>query len=161
MRRGTTRAGLIAVSAALIGAAACSKTSPTMDSGLKKDLAAAAPSSLELAPQATQAQVTVSAIEAGPESAPKAAAPKKVTRPTTKPAPHVAAPRREVAQAPLPQPKIVTAQAAPTPQPVPQAAPAPAKEPAPLTQPVQARGRQPGVYSTEAQVFAKMPWIRP
>jgi len=136
-----------------------------MDSGLKQDLAAAAPSSLELAPQATQAQVTVSAIEAGPESAPKAA-PKKVTKPTTKPAPRVASPRRvqQVAKAPtpkpLPQPQIVEAQAAPAPAPKIEA-PAPAREPAPLAQPVKPQGRQPGVYSTEAQVFSKMPWIRP
>ncbi len=137
-----------------------------MDSGLKQDLAAAAPSSLELAPQTTQAQVTVSAIEAGPESAPKAAAPKKVTKPTTKPAPRVASPRRvqQVAKAPtpktLPQPQIVEAQAAPAPAPKVEA-PAPAREPAPLAQPVTPKGRQAGVYSTEAEVFSKMPWIRP
>jgi hypothetical protein len=130
-----------------------------MDSGLKQDLAAATPSSLELAPQASQAQVTVSAIEAGPESAPKAAAPKRVTRPTTKPAPRLAS-HEQQATAPAPQPQIVEAQAAPAP--APQATtPAPAREPAPLAQPAHAQGRQPGVYSTEAQVFSKMPWIKP
>jgi len=162
MRRGTTRAGLIAASAALIGAAACSRTSP-VDSGLKQDLAAAAPSSLELAPQATKAQVTVSAIEAGPESAPKAAAPRKVTRPTTRRAPHIASPKQvaqALAAAPVPQPQII-AQTAPSPAPKAAPTPAPAQEPAPIAKPVQPQGRQPGVYATEGQVFAKMPWIRP
>ena len=80
MRLDRTSARVTVAIAAMVGVAACSNTtSKPMDDGLKTDLAAVggqASSSLELAPSSAKNQVVVSAIEGGPESAPKPAAKK-------------------------------------------------------------------------------------
>ena len=76
-------------------------------------------------------QMVVSPVEGGPRAAPA-------------PAAHRA---RTVVQRPAPR-RTVAARPEPTPPP----------QPAPQSQPQQ---RQPGVYSTEAEIFRQMPWIRP
>ncbi|MDB4873854.1 MAG: hypothetical protein JWM41_300 [Gemmatimonadetes bacterium] len=132
-----------------------------MDDGLKKDLAAAGPTGLELAPKSGKSQMVVSAIEGGPTSAPAPASRKPVTKPTPRPATKLASNRTQ-APAPAPQPKI----AEPVPSyPSPAAEPAPAPrqtEPAPLPPAApQSQGRQKGVYKTEGDIFRQMPWIKP
>ena len=76
-------------------------------------------------------QMVVSPIEGGPRATPAPAA-HRVRTTVQRPAP-----RRTVATRPEPTP---------------------APQPAPQSQPQQ---RQPGVYSTEAEIFRQMPWIRP
>jgi non-specific serine/threonine protein kinase len=138
-----------------------------MDAGLQKDLAAVAPSGLELAPNAAKSQMVVSAIEGGPTSAPAPAAHKPVPKPTPKPATQLASNHAQ-APAPAPQPPIaepLPSRPSPMPEraPTPERAPAPRQaEPAPLPPlPAQAQGQQKGVYKTEGEVFQKMPWIKP
>jgi hypothetical protein len=146
------RAGLIAGVAALMGAGACSKSGPVVDDGLKRDLAAATGSDLELAPKNARSQVVVSAIEGGPATSPKVAptrtsqvrTPRRVARSTARVATrHAPTPSRVVTQ---------TAPAAAASRP----APAPVRPtPAPI-------GHEEGrVYKTEAEIFRQMPWIRP
>ena len=136
MMNRTWRAGLIA-GVTLIAAAACSKNgngAASMDEGLRSDLQQAGATGLELVPKAGR-QMVVSPIEGGPRAAPAPTAHRvrtTVQRPT---------PRRTVAARPEPTP-----------------APQPAPQPARQSQPQQ---RQPGVYSTEAEIFRQMPWIRP
>jgi hypothetical protein len=147
------RVGLIAAVAALIGAAACNTSGSVADDGLKRDLAAAGASGLELAPTAGRSQVVVSAIEGGPTSAPKRAAPKRT--PTTSPRPTVRVAEKHVpARAPAPMPVVNE----PTP-----VATVPVREqaPAPSTRPAPAPAQQKRVYKTEAEIFRDMPWIRP
>jgi len=152
------RAGLI-TAIALVGTAACGRNSGgsrAMDDGLRSDLEQAGASGLELAPKAGR-QVVVSAIEGGPQAAPTSA---RRTRP----------PVRQAVQRPVQQPiqqprrqTVVARRATPaTPAPATSRveAEAPAPKPTPAPQP-QAQQRQPGVYSTEADVFRQMPWIRP
>lgn len=154
------RAGLIVAASALVGITACGRNTKPMDDGLKQDLAAAGSSGLML-PNSASPQLVVSPDEAGPTSAPKAAAHKPVPRPTTQPAPRLAANRAAPVEAPAPRPVIQ----APAPSaPVQQAEPAPTKqaEPAPLppdTRP--SRDRQKGVYKSEGDIFRQMPWIKP
>lgn len=145
------RAGLIAA-IALVGTAACGRNSGgshAMDDGLRSDLEQAGASDLELAPK-TGRQVVVSAIEGGPQAA-RASAPLRTRQPVQQPRRQAVVARRAPAPtpAPTPAPHRVEAQAE-----------APAARPAPAPQP-QAQQRQPGVYSTEADVFRQMPWIRP
>lgn len=128
----TWRAGLIA-GIALIAAAACSKNG--RGSAAMDD---ALRSDLKQAGAtglelAPKAgrQMVVSPIEGGPRGAPAPAA-HRVRATVQRPAP-----RRTVAAQPEP---------APAPQPTPQPHP---------------QQRQPGVYSTEAEIFRQMPWIRP
>lgn len=138
---------------ALIGLAACSKPQAT-DSGLERDLAAVGSGGLELAPNSARPQVVVSAVEAGPRAAPAPAVRKPTPRPTPRPAPRIAA-NNTVAPAPAPAPlPVATVTAA--------ASPPKAAEPAPLPPAAsRAQGRQAGTYSSEAEVFRKMPWIKP
>lgn len=148
------RASLIAGVAALIGAGACSKSGPVVDEGLKRDLAAATGSDLELAPKNAGSRVVVSAIEGGPSASPKAA-PTRTSQPRTmRP---VAKPSARVTTRPAPTPSRVVTETAPAPI-VAQPAPAPAtSRPTPA-----AIGHQEGrVYKTEAEIFQQMPWIRP
>lgn len=154
------RVGLIAAASALLGVTACGGNTKPMDEGLKQDLAAAGSSGLML-PNSASPQLVVSPDEAGPTSAPKAAAHKPVPRPTAQPASRLAANRAAPVEAPAPQP--VTHSPAPS-APVQQAEPAPSKqaEPAPLppaTRPSQER--QKGVYKSEGEIFRQMPWIKP
>jgi hypothetical protein len=148
-----TRAGLIAGIAALIGAAACNRSSSVADDGLKRDLAAAGSSGLELAPSTARPQMIVSPIEAGPGSAPKRAAPRRAPSPSPRATVRVAA-KHTPARAPAPSP--ITNEAAPVAS-APAAEPAPAPTPRPSPAPSQDRR----VYKTEAQIFRDMPWIRP
>jgi hypothetical protein len=152
------RAGLIVAGLALIGLGACGRSdAASMDAGLKQDLSAVSGNSLELAPKGAQPQVVVSAIEAGPTSAPQHVAVHKPAqqKANVKPSPR---PVEHVAQAPAPAPTPVVQQHAP--------APSPTVEPPPLPPVTQQRAQQPaqrqrGTYKTEAQIFQQMPWIRP
>lgn len=140
------RAGLIAV---LISAAACGTGDRPMDEALKHDLAAVAGNGVELAPR-PQSQVVISAIEAGPGSAP-AVAPRKATpkAPSRSVAPVASAPKPRQSVSAEPDRHAVEAPRATTePPPLPPAARAPAQ-------------RQSGTYKTEAEVFRQMPWIKP
>jgi hypothetical protein len=176
MNRAHGRVGFAASAAALIAlgaVGACSGKSAPVDSGLQKDLAAASGGSngLELAPKSVSPQLVVSAIEAGPTSAPAPAARKPVAKPAPKAAVHQAA-RVAPVPAPAPEPKIVApAPVEPQPraqEPAPrqaEATPAPRQvEPPPLP-PIAptAHGaeRQKGVYKTEGEIFQQMPWIKP
>src|SRR4051812_1374503 len=98
------RTGLIAALAALIGAGACSNKTQPVDASLKADLAAAGGSNgdLQLAPSAAKSQMVLSAIEGGPQAAPKRAAP----APTPKPQVRQPA-RAAVRQSPAPAPAAV------------------------------------------------------
>jgi len=144
--RGMQKAGLFIAAAAVVGSAACGNRNTSADDRS---------SDLELAPRGGNTQAVVSAIEAGPTAAPKKTAPKKVVKPVSHPAPLRAAPL------PAPPPVKVAQQAPPPAQP----APAPQekeRDPAPLPPfpdaPGKARDRG---SSTEAQIFQRMPWIRP
>ena len=143
----TGRTGLIAV-VALVAAAACGRngSSNAMDEGLRGDLEPAGANGLELAPKAGR-QVVVSAIEGGPQTL-HAPAPRQTVRPVQR-APKAATVRRVAApeRNPTPVRRQVEAEA-------------PAARPTHAPQP-QTQQRQPGVYSTEADVFRQMAWIRP
>ncbi|HEY4131215.1 MAG TPA: hypothetical protein VGM50_11400 [Gemmatimonadaceae bacterium] len=141
------RLSLVAASALVIGAAACSSKAPTADPSLAADLKAAVNSG-------NPGQVFVSALEGGPQSAPRKAAPKPVYKPTPRAETRVAS-TPEPAPAPTPAPPPVVQQPAPQPTPV-EAAPAPVNRPQPVQQ-----QRQQGTYKTEAEIFRQMPWIRP
>lgn len=157
------RAGLSIAVAGLTVLGACSNKSQAVDESLKADIAAAngnaSPNDLQLAGSSNKSQVVVSAIEGGPESAPKKAAPAKVAKPSPKPVTHVA---KQDAPVPAPQAQAPREEApAPSPAPV-QAAPAPqAPEPAPIQAPVREPQRDGRVYKTEGEIFRQMPWIRP
>lgn len=143
------RAGLVAA-IALTATAACGRSSSgagAIDDGLQRDLAQAGASGLELAPKAGR-QVVVSAIEGGPRAAPAPAA-RRAPRPVQQPTRGRVMARRAPSPSPAPVRERVEVQA-PAPEPVPAPAPRPTVQP-----------RQPGVYSTEADVFRQMPWIRP
>src|SRR4051812_14703509 len=97
------RASAAVALAALIGAAACSGKSTTMDKSLEQDLAAVggAPG-IELASKSISPNLVISASEAGPTSKPAAAVRKVVPKPSPKPTVHVA---ERVAPAPAPAPQ--------------------------------------------------------
>jgi hypothetical protein len=147
------RVGLIAGITALIGAAACNKSGPVTDDGLKRDLAAAGASGLELAPTASRPQVVVSAIEAGSTSAPKRSSSRRTPSPARRGATRVS-PKQP--RSPAPPPVPISAEAAPVAEPSP-------GEPtsAPITRPASSASPQHRVYKTEAEIFRDMPWIRP
>jgi outer membrane biosynthesis protein TonB len=146
------RAGLIVAGAVLVGSAACSNKSESMDAALKADIESAAGGGIELAPTAAKSQVVISAIEGGPKAAPAPAAQKRAPAPSPRPA-------TRVAEKPTP---------APTPAPVPVAEPvqeqpvvsAPAPRPVPV-QSAPAPQQDKRVYKTEAEIFRQMPWIKP
>jgi hypothetical protein len=148
MSRG--RVGLIAAIAALIGAAACNKSGPAADDSLKRDLAAAGASGLELAPTASRPQVVVSAIEAGPMSAPRRTSQRRAPSPAPRGTARVSA---KQARSPAPSPVAA--------EPAPVAEPSPTQPTPPITRPASAAAPQHGVYKTEAEIFREMPWIRP
>ena len=141
------RTGLIAA-VALVAATACGRngSSNAMDAGLRSDLEQAGANGLELAPKAGR-QVVVSAIEGGPQTV-HAPAPRQAVRSVQR-ASKTAAVRRVPAPEPRPAPVRRQVEAEP-----------PVVRPTPAPQP-QTQQRQPGVYSTEADVFRQMPWIRP
>jgi hypothetical protein len=147
------RVGLIAGIAALIGAAACNKSGPVADDGLKRDLAAASASGLELAPTASRSQVVVSAIEAGPMSAPKRMSPRRAPSPAPRGMSRVNA---KQTRSPAPAPAPVAAEPAPVAE---RSATEPT--PAPVPRPASAASQEHRVYKTEAEIFRDMPWIRP
>lgn len=127
----TWRAGLIA-GVALIAAAACSKTGKGA-------------ASMDDALRADLEQAGATGLELAPKAGRQVVVSPIEGGPRAAPAPAAhrvrttvqrPAPRRTVAARPEP--------AAPAPQPTPQA-----------------QQRQPGVYSTEAEIFRQMPWIRP
>jgi hypothetical protein len=144
--RGTQKVGLFVAIAAVAATAACGNRSSQADDDLASDL--------QLAPRGGSAQTVVSAIEAGPKAAPVHTAHKPVAKPVSHAAPLRAAPRQ-----PAPAPSTAVVQ---TPSPAPSEKSA---EPAPLPPFPDAQGagreRQRGIYSTEAEIFKKMPWIRP
>ena len=154
----TKRASQLIGTLVVIGAAACGKNNAA-DGGLARDLAAAksSASDLELAPHAGASQVVVSAIEGGPQAAPA----KSVHAPVAKPAARSAPPRVETRSvAPAPRPAVIATSSAPTPRTTSERAPDPA--PLPPASGQSAKGeRQNGTYSTEADIFRRMPWIRP
>ncbi len=159
--RGIEKTGLFIAAASVVATAACGNRHTPADDGLARDLAAvgSASSDLQLAPRGGGSQTVVSAIEAGPASAPQRAAKKPAVKPVTHPAPLRAAPQRPTT------PPVTVVQSAPQPA---QPAPAPqekAGEPAPLPPFPDAQGagktRQRGTYGTEAEIFQRMPWIRP
>ena len=134
MKHSTRRTGLIAAGIALIAAAACSKNGT--------DREQAGVNGLELAPKAGR-QVVVSPIEGGGGTAATSA--RHTTRSVRRsPAQHVAVGRH--AAAPARTRGVERASNPPGPQPEAHAPP---------------QQRQPGVYSTEADIFRRMPWIRP
>ena len=155
--RGIEKTGLFIAAAAVAASAACGNRH-TADDGLARDLSAvgSASSDLQLTPRGGTSQTVVSAIEAGPTSAPKRTAAKPAAKPVSHPAPPRAAPQRTV------PPPVTVVQSAPAPQ---QAAPAPQEKPAeppplPPFPDAQGKGRDRGSI-TEAQIFQRMPWIRP
>ena len=145
--------GLIAGVAVLIGAAACNKSGAVADDGLKRDLAAAGAGGLELAPTASRPQVVVSAIEAGPTSAPRRASQRRAPSPAPRVTARVSA---KQVRSPAPAPSPVAAEPAPVAEQSP-------TEPTsvPMTRPASAASQQHRVYKTEAEIFRDMPWIRP
>lgn len=163
---GTQKMGLIMTAAAAVAASACGNKNSSVDNGLARDLAAAggASSDLQLAPRGGTAQTVVSAIEGGPTAAPTHAVRKPVVKPVTHAAPLRAAPATAA-----PAPKASVAQAQPAAQsPTPASTPAPAQAsrdvpPLPPFPDAQGSGkaRQRGTYGTEAEIFQRMPWIRP
>lgn len=148
-----------------VAATACGKSS-AVDTSLASDLAAASGkvSSLELAPQSSESRLVVSAVEAGPEASPAPRAPRApAAKPTTHAAPRHVAPKAPAPRAPA-HTSVATAEPAPEPAPRPQpkATHERAPDPAPLpSMPSTGRERQHGTYSTEAEIFRQMPWIRP
>ena len=147
------RTGLVSAVVALAAVAACSKDRAEIDPSLKADLAAVGGGTagdLELAPSSTKSLVVVSAIEGGPQAAPKRAAPVLKPRPTVKKAPPA-----PVRQAPAAAPTVVAAEQAPTPEPEQPAIRSTRQAPTPAPQ------QDHRVYKTEAEVFRQMPWIRP
>ena len=151
----TRTAGLYIGGFAIVAAAACGKSGSPADGDLAHDLAAAKGSAapgLELAPRAGNSLVVVSAIEGGPQAAPKRA---------VAPAPRPAAPHA-IPQLAAPTPSAAAAATPPAPQPTKTSERA--ADPAPLP-PASGQGtnreRQRGTYSTEAEIFHRMPWIRP
>jgi len=147
------RAGLAAAAAALVAAAACRNSDKPLDDALKQDLSAAgADNSLQLAPNGARSQAID--LEDAPKAAPAPAARRPAPRPAPRAAPQLAAQQLPPAPAPAPipraEPRQATAQA-PTaiePPPLPPARSAPTQ-------------RQQGTYKTEAEIFQRMPWIRP
>jgi hypothetical protein len=115
-----------------------------MDPSLRSDLDQAGATSLELTPKAGR-QVVVSPIEGGPRATP-ATAPHRTKSAIQRPLP-----RRTVAVRPEPAPSRAQ----------PASEPATAPAPAPRAPQAQPQQRQRGVYSTEAEIFRQMPWIRP
>jgi len=164
MNRLHCRVGMVAAVAAvalLAGAAACSNKPQPADAAFAADLKAAA-GGVELAPRGNPAQVVVSPLEGGPQSAPKKAAPQPVRRPSTHAETRVASRAEEpvpsaAAPAPVPE-QVAVPQPAQPPAPVQQA---PSSAPATRPAPVRSQQRQPGTYKTEAEIFRQMPWIRP
>lgn len=146
--RGTQKASLFIAALGLIATAACGNRSSSDGDDLSK--------SLELAPRGGSSPAVVSAIEAGPTSAPNHAAHKSVAKPVTHPAPLRAAPQRV---APAPQAAVVDAPQQPPAQPQKQAEPDPLP-PFPDA-PGAGRERQRGTSGSEADIFRRMPWIRP
>jgi hypothetical protein len=153
MKTAIKRTGLVSAIVALAAIAACSNDKTELDPALKADLAAIGGTTgdLQLAPTSNRSSVVLSAIEGGPQAAPKKAAPVRTVRPTPKQAPHVAA-----AQAPAERPAAVAeVEQAPAPQPEQPAIQSTRQAPAPAPQ----QDRR--VYKTEAEIFRQMPWIRP
>ena len=152
------RTGLVSAALALAAVAACSnKQESKADASLKADLAAVGGNSngLQLAPSSAKANVVVSEIEGGPQSAPKRATPTRAPRPVQHQAPPQVSHEPQVT-APAPA-QVATVEPAPAPQ-------TPAEQPAiqaprPTRAPAQQQDRR--VYKTEAEVFRQMPWIRP
>ncbi|MGH7615678.1 MAG: hypothetical protein ACREPM_00445 [Gemmatimonadaceae bacterium] len=156
-KRGTQMVGRVIVAVVVVGAAACGNRGSKVDESLSRDLArvGTAGSDLQLAPRGAGQQVVVSAIEGGPTSAPAHTVKKPAAKPVTHPAPLRAAPQQT---APSPSAAVVQA------EPAPHATPQPPAEPAPLPPFPDAQGagraRDHGA-STEADIFRRMPWIRP
>ena len=139
MQKTTTRLGLTAALAALLGTAAC-RSPAKPDAALLNDLDQASAVGIEMAPSANGTQV-VSAIEAVPSATKRTATPQRVAR---QPAPRKApSPQR----APTPEPQVAAHDDAPAPTPEPVVTtPAPTPRPTPAPQPTPTRrGR---VWST-------------
>lgn len=153
--RGTQQASLLIGAVAIVATAACGNR------GSDDDVPG---TGLELAPRGGTAQTVVSAIESAPAASPSRAVRKPVTKsiaaPVAKPVSHPA-PRRAAPERVTPAPRATVVETAPQ-----ETAPAPRKaEPDPLPPFPDAQGagkaRQQGSYGTEADIFRRMPWIRP
>jgi len=146
--RGSQKASLFIAALAVVATAACGNRSSSDGDDLS--------TSLELAPRGGSSQAVVSAIEAGPTAAPTHAAHKPVAKPGSHPAPLRAAPQQV---APAPKAAVVEAPQQPAAQPQKQTEP----DPLPPFPDAQGAGkeRQRGKYGTEADIFRRMPWIRP
>lgn len=146
----------------ILAAAACGKSASPVDDGLARDLAAikSASSDLELAPRAAKPQVVVSAIEGGPQAA-TARAPKAPSTRSESHAPQTRAPKPAV-QTSVRSATVAEQAPAPAPAPAPRKTSERSADPAPLPSSGAApREQQHGTYSTEAEIFRRMPWIRP
>ena len=167
----TKTASQLIGSLAVITLTACGKGKTAVDDGLARDLAASsgspAATGLELAPRAGNSQVVVSAIEAGPEAALRLA--RRVRRSQSRRRIRLRRKRRGTRllrrrksqcrrhrlsqlrrRAPAPAPPVRRANGPRIPHRCHQR---------------QDRARsgeqQRGTYSTEAEIFRRMPWIRP
>lgn len=155
--RGAQKVGRFIGAVAIVATAACGNRSTKVDDALARDLQAVgrAGSDLQLAPRGGAPQTVVSAIEGGPTAAPVHAAKKPAAKPVTHPAPQRSTP------APATRAVVQAEQAPQSPAPQPQKS----AEPDPLPPFPDAQGagkaRQKGTYSTEADIFRRMPWIRP
>jgi hypothetical protein len=163
-RQTSNRTRLAAAAIALAGAsamAACSSKAPTVDNGLKLDLAAAQQA-------ARGGQQVVSDIEVSPSAVPRPQSPSRAPEHAPRRETHSAPPAPQVTPAPAAaQPAVVADAPKPAPTPAAQVSPAPAQpaaqQPAIAAPhaPTGPQGRQPGVYTTEGDIFRRMPWIRP
>lgn len=157
MNRART-AGLYIGGLAIVTAAACGKQSSPADGDLARDLAAAkgAAPGLELAPRSGNSLVVVSAIEGGPAAAARrAVAPAPHVTPS-RAAPQPVAPIAAPVPARAPSSAVGETPSAPRPTKTSERAP----DPAPL--PAASGGKAPDRgASTEAEIFRRMPWIRP
>lgn len=159
----TKRASQLICTLAVTATAACGK-SAAADNGLARDLAAAkgSTSGLELAPRAGASQVVVSAIEGGPQAAPARTAHAPAAKPAARPAPSRAAPQSVAPPiAPAPHAAVAATSSAPAHRATSERAPDPAPLPPASSAENSNRERQRGTYSTEADIFRRMPWIRP
>jgi len=146
--RATQKAALFVAGLAIVATAACGNRSSSDNDDVAHDL--------ELVPR-TGSQTVVSAIEGTPTATPARIARKPAAKPASHPAPLRAAPART---APAPRVTVVE-----TPRETPSRAQPKTVEPEPLPPAPDAQGagkaRQQGSYGTEAEIFRRMPWIRP
>ena len=150
--------GLTIATLALLGAAACGKSTP-VDDALNKDLALASAAGTELASSNANDVQVVSAIERTGTAVKETAAPKKSATPrvTPKPSPKAepqAAPEAQPDPTPAPEP-VKAETPAPAPKPQPEVTPRPRTAPRPAAT---ARAPRRGGYWTTGDVIRNAPF---